>query len=172
MIKIIDAETGEITEYTEPEYFAKRDKLLTDWQAEDKKLSDAKTEEMRLRKEIIAFCFDPTVKKGTQYCDLGNGWKLKGGKKISYGWRKDKHDELDRQGITNALDAIVKLSERGQDVAIRLVKWQPELSLSQYKLLTPEESALIDAVIVTKEGAPDLEILPPKEKQTKPVWKS
>ena len=77
---------------------------------------------------------------------------------------------MDRAGITNALDAIVKLNNGNFDVANRLVKWQPELSLSQYKLLTPEESALIDAVIVTKDGAPDLEILPPKESKTKPVW--
>lgn len=170
MIRTTDPETGETTDWKEEDFYKHRDKLLVDWQAEQKILEAAKEKEMKLRKEIIALCFDPAKQAGTEYHELGNGWKLKGGKSITYGWVKDQHDELNRDAIYVALNTIAGLSPESKLVAERLVKWQADLSLSQYKLLNAAEKTVIDTVIVTKPGAPKLEIIPPKQPKTKPVW--
>lgn len=169
MIRVTDIETGEQTEYTEVDYYAKRDKLLTDWQAASNGLDAIKKREMVLRKEILSFCFDPKKTKGVEYHDLGNGWKLKADKKINYGWIKLNEKEINRQAVYQALIDIEKLSPEGKLVAERLVSWKPDLSLSQYKLLNDNEAAIINKVIVTKPGSPELSIVEPKS-DNKPVW--
>lgn len=160
-IEIVNKETGEINVYTETEYITKRDEVLHAWEASKLTLEKAKEDEMNLRKKAVDFTFDPAKKSGTERVELGGGWIAKAVKKINYGWVKDG-EKVNKHKIDDVLDTIEKTVENGGLIAERLVKWTPELSLTEYKLLPEAAKALIDTVIVTSDGAPTLEIIPPK----------
>lgn len=162
MKTITNKETGEITEYTDAEFIEKRDALLLQWQDAQKRLEVAKAEEMVLRKQCVDFAFDQDKISGTERVELGGGWEAKAVKKLTYGFIQDKEGKLDRKAINAALDKIEARSDAGAYIAENLVKWTPALSVTEYNKLNPEDKAAIDAVIVTKEGAPTLEIIAPK----------
>jgi hypothetical protein len=141
-----------------------RDHLLLDWQIAKEAIEKAKAREMELRVKLVSkFAgFDPDKVKGTENLELGNGWKLKSVKKLNYGFIKNADDKTDKQAIDAALGKIEATGEVGRYIAEKLVKWTPDLSVSEYNELSPEFKAIIDTVIVTSSGAPTLEIVPPK----------
>jgi len=163
MHQIINKQTGEVTNYTDEEFIAKRDTLFMQWQDSKAKLDAAKETEMLLRKEVVDFAFDQNKDKGTENIDLGNGWKAKAVKKINYGFVKNAEGKLDKKAIDEALIKIETLGGAvGELVAERLIKWTPDLSQTEYNQLQPQFRAIIDEVIVTSEGSPTLEIVSPK----------
>ena len=164
MIEIVDKMTGEIKTFTFDEYRAERDRLLIDWQFKSELLARAKDDEMKARKEVVNFAFNPDKNSGTENIDLGNGWKLKAVKKINYGFVKGEDGKTNRQAIDEALQKIRESTPSGLTVALNLVDWKPTLSISKYDVLSPGDRAIIDEVIVTTEGAPSLEIVAPKSK--------
>jgi len=121
-------------------------------------------QEMELRREIMATAF-PAAKEGVNNHDLGHGYTLKGTRKVEYslsntddsGWLTDA-----------AVEAIEKLGEDGPFIAERLVTWKPSLSVKEYKALSPTNPIhirireLIDTALTIKDGAPTIEITPPK----------
>jgi hypothetical protein len=161
MKTVTNPTTGEVVEYTDAQFNAERDRLIMAWEAQKKTLEVAKDAEMTLRKAVVAFTFDPEKTKGTENVDLGNGWKIKAVKKINYGWIK-KDDKVDADAIETALDAIEATGNEGAFIAERLVSWSPTLSVSEYNKLDDKYKKLIDAVIVTTDGAPTLEVVAPK----------
>lgn len=162
MKTVTNKTTGEIKEYTDNEFAVERDRLLMLWQDAQKRLETAKAEEMDLRKQVVDFAFDQDKVSGTERIELGGGWQAKAEKKITYGFIQDAEGKLDRKAVNAALDKIEARSDAGAYIAENLVKWTPALSVTEYKKLTAEDKAAIDAVIVTKEGAPTLEIVAPK----------
>lgn len=58
-----------------------------------------------------------------------------------------------------------KDGEAGELIAERLIKWTPELSLTEYKQLSDKYRKIIDDVITASEGMPTLEIVEPKAKK-------
>lgn len=141
-----------------------REGLLMLWQRTAETLAKAKEDEMQIRGQV-AKAFFPTPKEGMNNFDLGNGYTLKFGNKMNYSLDKDKVDA--------ALDAIEKAGDQGKFIAGRLVKFQPELSLTEYRLLedgaatdalTKRIKAEIDSVLTIKPGTPSLEIKEPKNK--------
>ena len=164
MRQVIDKVTGVITEYTDADFEKVRDQLLVSWQEAKEALEKAKEAEMFLRKKVVDFAFDPNKQSGTENVDLGNGYKLKAVKKLNYGFIKNDENKLDKAAIDKALAKIEKDGAVGELIAERLVKWTPDLSLSEYKLLSDKHKAIIDSVIVTSEGSPTLEIVEPKNK--------
>ncbi|OHD25424.1 MAG: hypothetical protein A2Y38_12750, partial [Spirochaetes bacterium GWB1_59_5] len=163
MIQITNKETGEVKNYSDAEFEAERTRLLMAWETAKTALEAAKETEMKLRKEFVAFAFDPNKDKGTERIELGNGWQAKAVKKINFGWIKDG-EKVNKHAIDDALDMIEKTVANGSLIAERLVKWTPELSQTEYKLLDEKAKSIIDAVIVTSEGTPTLEIIAPKAK--------
>lgn len=141
-----------------------RDYLLTTWQEKKAALEVAKEAEMIWRKKAVSFAFDPEKQSGTERIDLGNGYQAKAVKKVNYGFIKDATGKLDKQAIDDALSKIEETGPVGVLTAERLVKWTPDLSLTEYKQLPEEFKTIIDKVIVTEEGAPTLEIIAPKAK--------
>jgi len=139
-----------------------RDYLLVKWDEAKKEVERAKVEEMDLRKQIVHFAFDATKLKGTERIPLHNGYELKSVKKLNYGFVHNAEGKLDKARIDNALTLIEKADPNGVLIAERLVKWQPDLSLTEYNLLAAPLKTIIDAVIITSEGAPTLDIVPPK----------
>lgn len=153
---------------TETDKITWRDHLLRMWEQSKEVLEAAKAAEMEQRKAVVDFAFDPNKKSGTERVELANGYELKAVKKINYGFVKAADGKgVDKNAIDNALSKIEHNADGSENpvgalIAQRLVKWDPSLSLSEYKLLSAEHKAAIDAVIVTTDGAPSLEIVPPK----------
>ena len=163
MIQITNKETGEVKNYTEAEFVAERDRLLLAWEESKKALEVAKEKEMEQRKAVVAFAFDPNKESGTERIELGNGYQAKAVKKVNYGFVKTEDGKLNKAAIDKALAKIEKVGGTvGELIAERLVKWTPDLSLTEYKQLDEKFKKIIDEVIVTSEGAPTLEIIAPK----------
>lgn len=161
--EIADFQTGEIKQYTEEAFVAERDRLLMLWNNKKLELENCKTAEMNLRQQVVHFSSDPNKKSGTENIPLGNGWGLKVIKKINYGFVKTEDGtRVNKARIEAALQAIELHGPAGVLVAERLVKWTPDLSLTEYNQLNEADKAIIDAVIVTTEGAPTVTIVEPK----------
>lgn len=140
---------------------ANRDAKILAWEQAVKALAAAKDAEAALRKEVLAevFAFNPeALREGTENFELGNGYKLKAVFKISR-TMNNADDAVDK-----VLTKIEKTGPEGQFIAERLVKWKPELSVSEYKKLPEKFKKLIDEVVVSKEAMPTLELVAPKSK--------
>jgi hypothetical protein len=84
---------------------------------------------------------------------------------VRYGFIQNAEGKTDKARIEKALSKIEKDGESGELIAERLVKWTPELSLTEYKQLSDKYRKIIDDVIITSEGTPTLEIKEPKAKK-------
>jgi mRNA-degrading endonuclease HigB of HigAB toxin-antitoxin module len=136
-----------------------KEQKLQEWIDAKALLDKAKAAEMTAREEVVsAFPFDADKLEGTQNIDLANGWKLKVVKKLNY--KLDKTDDK----TDKALEKIEKLGAEGVFIAERLVKWTPELSVSEYRKLDKKFKDIIDGVLTTTPGAPSLELIDPNAK--------
>jgi len=145
-----------------------RDHLLSVWEAAKKVLEEAKATEMSIRTRIVKFAFNPE-QKGTQRVPLANGYALKAVVKFNYGFVKTPDGKrVNKAAVDNALRAIEAKGPVAAHIAGELVKWNPELSLTEYNKLEGDLAPLksiIDTVIVKTPGAPTLEIEEPKGKK-------
>lgn len=140
---------------------ATRDAKILGWQDSVKALAAAKEAEATLRKEVLADCYgfnSEALREGTENIELGNGYKLKAVFKISYTLNNAE------DGVDKALSKLEKAGPEGAFIAERLVRWKPELSVSEYKKLDAKYKKFIDEVLVTKEATPSLELVAPKSK--------
>lgn len=140
---------------------ANRDAKILAWEAAVKALAAAKDAEAALRKEVLAeaFAFDPeALREGTENFELGNGYKLKAVFKIS------RNLNNENEAVDKVLSKIEKTGPEGVFIAERLVKWKPELSITEYKKLPEKFKKLFDEVVTSKEAIPSLELVAPKSK--------
>ena len=140
---------------------ANRDAKIIAWEAAVNALAAAKDAEAALRKEVLAeaFAFDPeALREGTENFELGNGYKLKAVFKIS------RNLNNENEAVDKLLSKIEKTGPEGAFIAERLVKWKPELSVSEYKKLPEKFKKLFDEVVTSKEATPALELVVPKSK--------
>ena len=140
---------------------ANRDAKILAGEESVKALAAAKEAEAALRKEVLANCFsfDPeALREGTENFELGNGYKLKAVFKIS------RNLNNENEAVDKVLSKIEKTGPEGQFIAERLVKWKPELSVSEYKKLPEKFKKLFDEVVTSKEATPSLELVAPKSK--------
>jgi hypothetical protein len=144
-----------------PEQEGERTLILKQWESAKLALESAKTIEMDLRKIVMAYVF-ADAEVGTNRVSLGNGWAIKGVRKISYSLEKDtaKVGTIDEQ--------IRALGNEGPVIAERILKRVYDFSESEYKKLDvamPTQLAakkLIDSILTTKDAAPTLELEAPK----------
>lgn len=152
---------------------ARHDQLINAWLAAKAELNSAKEYEMNVRKELTDMLF-PIKKKGTQRAPLNNGWNMKLAQTYTYPLGdKDKLDEDGqkihvRDQVAELEDKLVKLGPLGEAWANRLIRWNPDLSGSDYEKLGKdgvelEIRNLIDELLTIKPGAPQLELEAPKE---------
>lgn len=140
---------------------ANRDAKILQWQEAVKTLAAAKEAEAALRKEVLsgAFNFDPeALREGTENVELGQGYKLKAVFKINRSFAGGQ------EAVEKALQKIEKTGPEGEFIAERLVKWKPELSVTEYKKLPEKFKKLFDEVVTSKEAMPTLELVAPKSK--------
>ncbi len=165
IIQVTNPETGEVRNFSEAEYIAERDRLLVDWQAKKAALEVAKEDELTARKLAVMFMHDPAKSGTTENVELGGGYKATMKVPVRYGFIQNAEGKTDKARIEKALSKIEKDGEAGELIAERLVKWTPELSLTEYKQLSDKYRKIIDDVIITSEGTPTLEIKEPKAKK-------
>lgn len=165
IIQVTNPETGEVRNFSEAEYMAERDRLLVDWQAKKAALETAKEQEMDARKAAVMFMHDPSKSGTTENVELGGGYKATMKVPLRYGFVQNAEGRTDKAKIEKALAKIEKDGEAGELIAERLIKWTPELSLTEYKQLPDKYRKIIDDVIITSEGTPTLEIKEPKAKK-------
>lgn len=136
-----------------------KEQKLQEWLDAAVMLKAAKDLEMLLRKAVVtAFPFDIDVKEGTQRIPLANGYELKVVKKQNYNLNN-------KEGATDkALTLFEQSSPEAAFIADRLVKWSPELSITEYRLLTPAQLKYFENVLTITDGAPALELVEPKAK--------
>lgn len=151
---------------------AARNQAIGKWLA-DKALANAAVEaERQAREAVIAMLF-PSPIEGTNNYELGQGYKLS----LQHSFRRDLGDKelvVDGQKVptedqvNGALEAIEELGNDGALLAKRLVRWKPELSVSEYKKLDPnsivemQAKAIIDGILITKPASPQLSYKEPK----------
>jgi hypothetical protein len=136
---------------------SERDVLIGKW-LEAQAASKAAVETERLLRVQVMQSFFPEAQpdEGTVNQELGNGYKLKFVFKQNITLNKDKVDD--------ALAEIERQGEEGKFIAGRLIKFKPELSLTEYKQLEPKMKKIIDKVITSKPGSPTIEFIEPKAK--------
>lgn len=132
------------------------DMVIGEWNDAVAALAKAKELESKLRTELVTRKFPSHKDSGTENAELANGWKLKAVFKQNYNLQ-NKDDAVDK-----ALSKIEKTSEAGAFIAARLVKWKPELSVTEYKALEPKLKKIIDEVLTISDGTPALELVAPK----------
>lgn len=139
--------------------------LIKKWEVAQNVLSVAKADEMELRKKVVDFISNPNIDKGTERVELADGRTAKTVKKITYGFVQTTEGRVDKKAIDAALTKIETMGPAEALMAERLIKWTPDLSMTEYKEIPANIKAIIDEVIRTKEGAPTLEIIEPKAKK-------
>ena len=133
------------------------DQLILAWKESQKELARIKKEEMELRNKVIAVIFNPSPDaEGTQNFDLGNNYKLKAVFKQSYSLQ-NKDGQLDK-----AIARMEKLGDEAEYIIDRLIKWKPELSISEYKNLPNAYCKILESALTIKPSAPSLELVEPK----------
>lgn len=146
-----------------------RDQMIMQWQQAKAAADSAIALERDLRATIVANAWPVGKRKvGTNNLDLGNGVTLKGVLALTY-----KLDSADDSARTYAAEeAIEALGNEGAFIASRLIKWKPELSVSEYKALETEGQyanathvkikAIIDEVLTISDASPQVSVVYPK----------
>lgn len=138
-----------------------KEEKLQKWEEISAQAKELKALEMKLRNEVLYdfFEYDGDDRKGTTNFPLGGGCKLKAKFNLYYKLENKEGETLDM------LDELASASEEGHFVAERLVKWKPELSISEYNKLSPEQKKIVDRILTVTPGTPSIEIVYPKEKK-------
>jgi hypothetical protein len=133
---------------------------LAEWDRVNKALKEMKVLEAKLRSEVLGelynFGGEADLREGTENLELDNGYKLKATFKLSRKLENKNHE------TEEALAQIANF-ENGILYAERLVKWSPELSVSEYKKLPTNIKQIIDSCVTSKAATPSLEIVEPKK---------
>jgi len=137
-----------------------KDALLADWKKAKAELDEVKSREAQLRGlvvEVFSQEKDP-MKSGVENVDVGWGFNLKIEHKLNF--KLDNANDCEKlNGVLNAIEISMA---GGNIIADRLVKWKPELSVSEYKLLSPENKARIDSVLTVTPASKSVELIAPK----------
>lgn len=127
-------------------------KKLFLWYEKAQQLAALKVEELQLRKDLFAKYF-PAPKVGTNNHSLKDGYVLKGKYGMNY-----KVNEI-------ALAQMLKKHPDMKEVVKAVIKYEPKVSVKEYKGLTDEQRRLLDNALIITPGTPGLEVVLPKRCQ-------
>lgn len=109
-------------------------------------LAILKVDELNLRKSIFKILF-PNPREGVNTYPIDNMYAVKGEYKMS---RK-----IDIAALNSGRDTF-----EAEDIdASKLVKYKPELSMTEYNKLTDKQKHIFDFCLVATEAAPSMEIV-------------
>lgn len=138
---------------------------MAQWFRLKETLGQIKSAEALLRARIYRHYFI-APKEGTNTYDIGDGTGavLKASRvidrKVDVGALQALQKTQDEQWGPNKVPGVIpevpllKLDE--------LVKWKPEVSISDYRKLTDNERTYFEQCLIIKDGSPSLEIMIPK----------
>lgn len=138
-----------------------RDTVLNQWIAKKAEFDRVQAEERALRKEVEEIFSEENLSQllsGTESIELGTG-TLKIVRTVDYEFKmpgkNGKNVSIANEKVNEALDKIEKTigGNGGTLIAQRLVKWKPELSVTEYKQLPEAARKIIDEVLMTKQGS-------------------
>lgn len=127
--------------------------LLSTWR-KLKQERDAIVEREREAREAVIKAFFPTSDYGTNRA-VAEGGSVKYVRRLEY--------VLDKVETAEVAEKIIALGERGKLLAEKLFRWEPKLSVRDYKALDNENATdrkvkkMVDSVLTTKDGSPSLE---------------
>ena len=124
------------------------------WSKLDAQLKALRAAEAEKRAELVAASFPDGLSHGVNLAELGKGYTLKAFVRPS--------PKIDGALLKSALEQLEKLGPVGKLLAGRLVKWKPEVSLSEYKKLEAPHAELFRQAIVIEKSTPSLELVEPK----------
>lgn len=131
---------------------------LQQWYKLREELARVKAAEALLRGKIFKHFF-PNPVEGTNKFELGDG---------TGAVLKATH-VINRQVDPGALDAMRKTQQEAVEGSNTpklnldvLVKWKPEVAITEYRKLTDEERHFFDQCLIIKPGSPQVEITIPK----------
>lgn len=131
--------------------------LINRWYDMKTQLDDLKAEEMELRKLIIEQNFDPNIVKGTENVIFETGAILK----------STKSQKTHFTGTNDEIEAA--LDEMDEDVALRIVRWKPEVVASEHKMIMEgntdfhnRHKRILSNITRVVDSAPKLEIVEKK----------
>lgn len=132
--------------------------LVSDWINAKEQLAQLKVRENQLRLELnkCEQLFDPRKFKGSQHYDLGLGYSLS---LVRPETKKVENSQNQAQHAVLALKAL------GPDAAARadeLFKFEAKLVNKVYNDLTDREKAIVNPLITSKVGSPQISFVKPK----------
>lgn len=126
---------------------------LAHWAKVAADLTALKAQEVALRRELFGEAFT-APEEGTNTYPLPAGWKLKGTQVI------------DRKVDVPAYTALLPKFREAKLPVDDLIKWKPEVSITEYRKLAGDSLHLFDqALIIKPSETPGLEIVPPSKKK-------
>jgi len=162
-------------ELTPEQIIANRDAAIQDWLDRRAKLVEIKETEMVARTGVAKMLF-PNPSKGTQRFPLGGGYAIKLVHKLNY-TLGDANKVNGEGGKVSRADQVFELEAKmaalGEVACVltdRLIKWTPELSVTEYDKLDLSDPVqlqlrnLIDGILTVAPAAPALEFEEPKVK--------
>ena len=127
--------------------------VVARWNEAKLALKEAQEAERELRAMAVSLAFPGIAPdaEGAKRVPLGNDKELKVTFKLNY--------KLDPDAADDALTAMEKAGEEGKFLAERLVKWKPELSISEYRKLPGNFAAMIEKALTVTPATPTVEIV-------------
>ncbi len=122
--------------------------LIAEWHTADQQQKFWRQKELELRAALVTEKF--TKVKGTERIDLDAGWQLVIERGLDYKLENKNNETAD------------VLDELPSEVAALLVKWKPELSVTNYNETTQEIRDMLNAVLTIKPASPTVKLVPPK----------
>jgi hypothetical protein len=123
------------------------------WSKMQEDLRAMRAAESLLRMKIFKAAF-PAPVEGTNKYNLAQGWVLK----AVYG--------LDRKVDVALLKAMASELREGHIAVDEVVRYKPEVAITEYKKMTDEQRQLFDRVLTIKPGSPQMEIVLPARAAT------
>lgn len=139
------------------------EKILELWYNSAAALAKAKADESVLRGIVVSAYFPKGPAEGVNTIPLANGWALK-----VQGTVNRKIDPAMIAPVTNEFNEAYPQSSTNFD---DLLKYPPELVKSAYNVLTAEQRAIFDKVLIVTPGTPQVEVKMPKRGAAVPVAK-
>jgi len=171
---VVQLET--VTQLTEEQRKEQENKAIETWLEYRTQLAVVKTNEMTARVTVTGMLF-PNPKKGTQRFPLGQGYAIKLVHNLNYKLGDPEKVDPETEGKIKVSEQIFELQEKMDEIgpqarllSDRLIKWNPELSVSEYQKLDVNDPIqrqlkdIVDSVLTVEPVAPQLTFEEPKGK--------
>jgi hypothetical protein len=126
--------------------------MIQTWEATKKRLDTEKALELTQRLDVIKVIPFTDKEEGGQSVKLGGGWRL--------ALDKPQDHRMEPKNIPAVMTAMDALHAVNPLAAASLIRWEPVMSVTEYKKLSDAEKLILAPVVTIKPGTPTLELKP------------